>query len=70
VKRKDISVCGAQWSASLGQWIGFMFDGETTTVFEGRTNRARALQDAHNHYDRVFHPEKAQRQWNPSTAPT
>lgn len=55
---------GAQYSPSLEQWIGFLFDGTNLTMFEPRTNRDRALADAHAHYDRIFHEEKPARRWS------
>lgn len=62
-QRRARAVCGAQFSPTLDRWIGFMFDGNYTTTFDPRTNRARALRDAHDHYDRVFHPEAPTRKW-------
>jgi hypothetical protein len=65
-QRIAISVRGAQYSPTLGQWIGFLFTGVDVITFEPRTNRARALQDAHAHYDRIFHEERPGRRWSPS----
>lgn len=62
-QRRALAVRGAQWSESTGQWLGFLFDGVTVTMFEGRTTRARALEDAHAHYDRVFLEERAMKRW-------
>ena len=63
-QRMEMSVCGAQWSESMGQWLGFLFDGRVVTMFEGRTTRARALEDAHAHYQRIFHEERATKRWS------
>jgi len=62
-QRMAAAVRGAQYSSSLGQWIGFLFDGLNVTVFDPRTTRARALDDAHRHYDRVFHEQQPGRLW-------
>ena len=64
-KRKAMAVRGAQYSPSMEKWIGFLFDGLQVILFDARTSRARALQDAHGHYDRVFAPPTPLRQWVP-----
>lgn len=56
---------GAQWSPTLERWIGWIFDGNYTTTFDPRTTRERALKDAHDHYERIFHEEQAERRWTP-----
>ena len=62
-RRRELCIRGAQYSATLERWIGFLFDGNYTTTFDPRTNRARALQDAHDHFERIFNPERPKRRW-------
>jgi hypothetical protein len=62
-ERRDVAVIGAQYSATLERWIGFLYDGNYTTNFDPRTNRERALQDARDHWKRIFEPEVALKKW-------
>jgi hypothetical protein len=62
-ERKAMAIRGAQYSPTMERWVGFLFDGRFTTTLEPRTNRARALKDAHDHYDRIFHPQSAGERW-------
>lgn len=62
-QRKERSVAGAQYSPTLDRWIGFLFDGNYTTTFDPRTNRARALRDAQDHKERIFSEERAKVRW-------
>lgn len=64
-ERRQICIRGAQQSPSLGgRWIGFIFDGWTTTVFDPRTNRESALEDTRRFRDMLFGEEVAE-PWQP-----
>lgn len=58
-RRPEDAEWGAQWSPTMGLWLAWIFDGHHLTILpEGRTTRARALDDGRRHFDRIFHEEK------------
>jgi hypothetical protein len=46
-------------------WIGWLWDGRQTIMFDHRSTRELALKDAWDHYDRLFHPEEPKKRWTP-----
>ncbi len=53
----------AQYSPTLELWIGHLWDGEHMHVFDPRSTREKALNDARMHKERILHPQEATKVW-------